>query len=115
MRGWVIEMIQALTSLLWFLTVSFDLVMAQSLRPNAAQDTLTTAGEAVESVLITVSQPHCSVFLFTDGNTFTSTIFTELSHFQALGGMVVFEVLMNDRDSNKTTIQLSRMVTEARE
>ncbi|KAG7159606.1 putative olfactory ionotropic receptor IR4-like 3 [Homarus americanus] len=132
---------------MWVSMMALSLVLAVTIsqtvvnppRTDDETETLTSAGEAVEAVLETASHPWCSVFLFTDGTTSTSSVLTEdnygtytwthaiafdyirspivcqmLDRLPASWGVAVFEVAVDGRDANMTQAQLSRVVDEAR-
>ncbi|XP_042238987.1 probable glutamate receptor [Homarus americanus] len=107
---------------MWVSMMALSLVLAVTIsqtvvnppRTDDETETLTSAGEAVEAVLETASHPWCSVFLFTDGTTSTSSVLTMLDRLPASWGVAVFEVAVDGRDANMTQAQLSRVVDEAR-
>ncbi|XP_071526992.1 probable glutamate receptor [Panulirus ornatus] len=73
-------------------------------------ETLAVAGEAIDAVMSTVSNPRCSVILLLDGNTSSTSVFT----LGASWGATVLDVRVDDQMVRTTQTQLSQIVSEAR-
>ncbi|XP_071545449.1 glutamate receptor ionotropic, kainate 4-like [Panulirus ornatus] len=77
-------------------------------------ETLAASEKAIDSILLRVSQSHCSVILLLDGSTSASTVFQVTSTVRATWGVGILEVAARGQDANMTQAQLSRVVSDAR-
>ncbi|ROT70074.1 olfactory ionotropic receptor IR4 [Penaeus vannamei] len=70
--------------------------------------------EAVNAVLRTLEEPHCSVILVNDGRTAPHVMNKFVREVAAPWGVSVFEVPVRSRGANRTNTQLSGIINEAR-
>ncbi|XP_071526994.1 LOW QUALITY PROTEIN: probable glutamate receptor [Panulirus ornatus] len=99
-------------SIVFLLVVPLIQTMADAPLPNIDKETLSVAGNAAVAVLSTVSQPQCSVVLFTDGNTSAVTI-RESVVVRNPWGSSVLEVTVNGQDAHVLGRQLFPVVGDA--
>ncbi|KAG7162451.1 Glutamate receptor ionotropic, kainate 4-like 6 [Homarus americanus] len=109
-------MLKILSSRIVFLVVlvKFGLAKLPHLHVSA-QDTLTSAREAVKAVLAPETYSTCSVFLFHDGTISSSSAFMMLRQLRASGGVGMFQVPVHNQELNVSLVQLNRAVADARQ
>ncbi|XP_071545435.1 probable glutamate receptor [Panulirus ornatus] len=108
------EMVTSVVCELFFLAVHFFLALAQLPRPYAGLDTLAAAGEAVQEILASVSDPHCYVTLLSHGNSSATTVATDIRKLWAPWGVALLEVAVNGVEAQATQDQLFQAIREAR-